>query len=155
VSRHTDVSRAAASCVTRILNIHNEIHEIKYQSTMALSLAEWHNFKVAFGWRLRSFRLVCACVMCSRSTAQLLKQHDITGTSSSFYCNKDLVKIIMFHLHVFILWHFYIPMKTYRCMAIIIIKIIHLHWLVSNISVKVYRVCGHHCLRVSRQKKDR
>jgi hypothetical protein len=44
---------------------------------MALSIAERYNFKIAFGGRGKSVWLVCACVICSRSTAYLPERYDV------------------------------------------------------------------------------
>ena len=65
----------------------NEIHMLNSTIIMALSIAERHNLNTWFGRRGKSVWLVCACAMCSWSTAWLPKQHDIYITPSSYYCN--------------------------------------------------------------------
>ena len=90
----------------RLLDLLREIWPSKTQITSSVLKLSWHSrsvngitstFKLPFGNREkekgRSVLHVCACVMCSRSTAQLSKRRDIRIIPSSNYCNKHVCRI--------------------------------------------------------------
>ena len=56
VSRHTDLSRAAARCTVRNVNIYNAIPELSTKFVGALLTAEHHNLTLEFRERRRIVR---------------------------------------------------------------------------------------------------
>jgi hypothetical protein len=56
-------------------------------------MAERYNLKLAFGVRGKNVLPVCACIMCSRSTACRPKRHDIEVIPGSCYWNKHIFRV--------------------------------------------------------------
>jgi hypothetical protein len=123
ISRHTaliikwHIVRICEACHAN-LTIHNVNHEVNAKIITALSIAEWHKLKLTFGRRWTLVCIVCMCIMCSRSMAQIPKWCGIKVTTfillQYIWNSRNGSFMIVYFCH----YNFGIPTMVCQCMTL-------------------------------------